>query len=66
MPEIHLRQAGFTYRACRLFTKSKDRIRQVKKSRSYIYQVIFTSYIYQNELDKARFNMVWFMKILKI
>ena len=31
MPEIHLRQAGFTYRACRLFTKSKDRIRQVKK-----------------------------------
>ena len=26
-PEIHLRQPGFTYSACGLFTKNKERIR---------------------------------------
>ena len=25
MPEMHLKQPGFTYRACRLFTKNKER-----------------------------------------
>ena len=26
MPEMHLRQPGFTYSACRPFTKNKERI----------------------------------------
>ena len=26
MPEIHLKQAGFTYSACGPFTKNKERI----------------------------------------
>ena len=26
MPEMHLRQSGFTYSACRPFTKNKERI----------------------------------------
>ena len=26
MPEIHLRQPGFTYSACEHFTKNKERI----------------------------------------
>ena len=26
MAEMHLKQSGFTYRTCRLFTKSKERI----------------------------------------
>ena len=26
MPELHLKQPGFTYSACRPFNKSKDRI----------------------------------------
>ena len=44
MPEMHLRQPGFTYSACGPFTKKKERekIRETEDSR----------YIYQNELDK--------------
>ena len=30
VPEIHLRQLGFTYRACGKFTKNKDRIQKIK------------------------------------
>ena len=30
MPEIHLRQAGFPYRACRPFTKKKERNKNLK------------------------------------
>ena len=29
-PEMHLRQPGFTYSACGLFTKSKERIRSTR------------------------------------
>ena len=28
MSEMHLRQPGFTYSACELFTKNKDRIKK--------------------------------------
>ena len=28
---MHLRQPGFTYSACRPFTKNKERIRNLKK-----------------------------------
>ena len=31
MPEIHLRQPGFTYSACRPFTKNKERMKNFKK-----------------------------------
>ena len=31
MPEMHLRLPGFTYSACGPFTKSKERIKNVKK-----------------------------------
>ena len=57
MPEMHLRQPGFTYSVCGLFTKNKKRIQKFKETRD-------TKYIYRNELDKACFqhNMV----ILKI
>ena len=49
MPEIHLKQPGFTYRACRPFTKNKERIQKLKKT-------LDTNYIYKNELDKACFQ----------
>ena len=29
MPKIHLRQLGFTYNACRSFTKSKERTQKI-------------------------------------
>ena len=35
MPEMHLKQPGFTYSACGPFTKSKERIQKLKKNRRY-------------------------------
>ena len=32
MPEMHLRQPGFTYSACEPFTKNKERIKQYKET----------------------------------
>ena len=49
MPEMHLRQPGFTYSACGPFTKHKERI---KKSN----QTGDTRYIYRDDLDKAYFQ----------
>ena len=49
MPEIHLRQPGFTYSACASFTKNKEKIEKFKETRD-------SRYIYQNELDKACFQ----------
>ena len=49
MPEMRLRQPQFFYSACGPFTKNKDRIRKFKKTGD-------TSYIYENELDKACFQ----------
>ena len=49
MPKTHLRQPGFSYSACGLFTKNKERIQKFK-------DVEDTSYIYKNELDKASFQ----------
>ena len=49
MPEMHLRQPGFTYSACGPFTKNKKRIEKFMKSGN-------TDFIYKNELDKACFQ----------
>ena len=49
MPEMQLKQPGFTDSACRPFTKNKERITKFKKTRD-------TNYIYKNELDKASFQ----------
>ena len=57
MPEMHLKQPGFTYSACGPFTKNKERIRKFKETGS-------TKYIYRNGLIKLVFNMIWLMEIL--
>ena len=49
MPEMHLRQPGFTYSACGPFTKNKERIEKFMKTGN-------TDFIYRNELDKACFQ----------
>ena len=49
MPEMHLRQPGFTYRACGPFVKNKKGIEKFMKSGN-------TDFIYKNELDKACFQ----------
>ena len=49
MPEMHLKQPGFTYSACGPFTKNKERIQKFKETGN-------TDYIYKNKLDKACFQ----------
>ena len=49
IPEMHLRQTGFTYSACGPFTKYKERIEKFEETGN-------TSYIYKNELVKACFQ----------
>ena len=50
MPEMHLKQPGFTYSACRPFTKSKERTQKLKKKTGD------ANYNYKNELDNACFQ----------
>ena len=49
MPEMHLRQPGFTYSSCGPFPKIKERMQKFKETGD-------SWYIYQNELDKACFR----------
>ena len=49
MPEMHLKQPGFTYSACGSFTKNKERIEK-------FMQIGNTNFIYKNELDKVCFQ----------
>ena len=58
MPEMHLKQPGFTYSACGPFTKNKE-FKNLKKQE---IQAIFT----KMNLIKHVFSMIWLMEILKI
>ena len=49
MPEMHLRQTGFTYSACGPFTKNEERIKKFMQTGN-------TDFIYRNELNKACFQ----------
>ena len=48
MPELNLRQPGFIYSACSLFTKHRAEIQKFKESGNL-------NYINKNELDKVCF-----------
>ena len=56
MPEMHLKQPGFTDNAFGPFTKNKERIEKFMQTGN-------TNFIYKNELD---FNMIWLMVKQKI
>ena len=49
MSEMHLKQPGFTNRACGPFTKNKERIKKFVETGN-------TNFIIKNELDKAWFQ----------
>ena len=49
MPEMHLKHPGFTYSACGLFSKNKDRIPKFKEEKD-------AKYIFKNKLGKACFQ----------
>ena len=59
MPEMHLKQSGFTYSTCGPFTKNKERIQKFKETR---VQAVFT----KMNLIRLLFNMMWHMGTLKI
>ena len=49
MSEMHLWQPGFIYNSCRPFTKNKERMQKSKETGD-------SGYIYQNKLNKVRFQ----------
>ena len=49
LPEMHLKQSGFTDSACGPFTKNKEIIEKFMQTGN-------TDFIYRNELDKACFR----------
>ena len=54
MPEMHLRQPGFTYSACGSFTRNKQRIQKFMQKG---IQIICT----KMNWIKLVFNMIWLM-----
>ena len=60
MSEMNLRQQEFTYSACELFTKNKERIQTFKEMGHSQYRYIFTNKI------KHFFNMTWLIEMLNI
>ena len=49
MPEMHLKQPGFTYSGFSPFTKNKEKIEKFMQTGN-------TDYIYESKLDKACFQ----------
>ena len=49
MPELHLKQPGFTYMACVSFTKHPERIQKFRETGNL-------KHLYRNELDKTCFT----------
>ena len=49
MPEMHIKQPGFTYSGCASFTKNKERIGKFMQTGN-------KDFIYKSELDKACFQ----------
>ena len=49
MPELHLKQPGFTYSACGPFARNKERIEKCMQTRN-------RDFVYRTELHKAFFQ----------
>ena len=49
IPEMYLKQPGFTYSSCGPFTKNKERIEKFMQTGNI-------NFIYKNDLDKACFQ----------
>ena len=59
MPEMYLKQPGFTYNACGTFTKSKERIQKFQET-------VDAKFFTKMNLIKLVFNMIWHMEVLEI
>ena len=49
MPEMHLKEPGFTYSTCGSFTKNKEGVEKFMQTGN-------TDFIYKNKLDQACFQ----------
>ena len=58
MPELYLKQLGFTYSACELFTKRRERIQKFR-------EIGNLTHLYRNELDKVCLLMMQHILIVK-
>ena len=59
MPEMHLKQPGFTYSACDPFTKNKERIEKFMQTGN-------KDLFIERNLIRLLFNMMWLMVNQKI
>ena len=62
IPELHLKQPGFSDSLCGLFSKNKERTEKYMQAGN-------TDYIHKNDLDKSIklvVNMIWLMVNIKI
>ena len=59
MPEIHLKQPGFTYSACGPFTKDKERIEEFMQTGN-------TDFFIKINLIRLVSSMIWLMVNQKI
>ena len=61
IPEMHLRQPGFSYSAYGPSTRNKQRTQKFMETEDYIYKIISTK---MNWIELV-FSMMWLMEILK-
>ena len=59
LPEMHLKQLGFTYSSCDPFTKIKKELKSLRKLEIYILFI-------KINLIELVFNMIWLMANQKI
>ena len=59
MQEKHLRQPGFTYSACGLFTKYKEKVKKTKEK-------LDSRKRFKMNSIKHVFYMIWLIEVLKI
>ena len=52
MPEMNLKQPGFTYSVCKTFTKNEERIQK-------FIEIGDSKHIYRNELDNFKHDMAY-------
>ena len=50
VPEMHLKQPGFTYSACSPFTKNKETIKKFLQTGDFIYKIDVNKAFFQHDL----------------
>ena len=68
IPELHLKQKGFTYSTCRPFTKNREKIQKFREisSLKYLYRKYYFAHdaAYSNSKDLAKKNLSNTIKLI--